>query len=63
MVEVNPPPTEAVAIVGDALLQLPPEDASFNVIVPPVHTDEGPVIDEGTELTVTTAPTDPHEVV
>ena len=52
-----------MAIVGDALLQEPPVEASVKVIVPPLHTDGGPVIDEGTALTVTTAPTDPQDVV
>ena len=44
-----------VATVGVALVHVPPVVASDNVVVAPTHTLSVPVIEAGSELTVTTA--------
>ena len=44
-------PTEALAVL--LLLHEPPETASVNVIAEPAHTEVAPLIEPGTEVTVT----------
>ena len=48
-----PLPAPTVPVAGTALVQVPPADASLNVVVKPTHTFVTPVIADGNGLTVT----------